>query len=58
MGYKSLSNISIFFLFYTAASRTRFNCGKKNQQLILCSAIEQRAWLAIVTFPLLTFVHK
>lgn len=28
-GYKSLSNISIFFLFYTAASRTRSNLWEK-----------------------------
>lgn len=62
-GYKSLSNISISFLFYTAASRTRSNW-KKNQQLILCSAIEQlansveQAWLAIKTSLPLRCVHK
>lgn len=32
-GYKSLSNISIFFLFYTAASRTRSNWGKKKSAI-------------------------
>lgn len=42
-GYKSLSNISIFFLFYTAASRTRSNCGKKS-----ANSVDQ-AWLAIKT---------
>lgn len=52
-GYKSLSNISIFY--FTLQLLEQDLTVEKNQQLILCSAIEQlansveQAWLAIKT---------